>query len=255
MVIRSYTPTRPILPTEEDGTFQLVVKTYFPSDAQPGGAISNILDCMPLEEEVEIRGPTGDIVYEGNGKFNIEGEEMSFRRVTLILGGSGITPGYQLICRILMLEGDKTEIRVIDANRSESDILLQDEMEDLQKKHPGQFLITHVLSRPSGDWKGLKGYANADIIREHAFAPTEGSVVLLCGPPAMIQKAALPALKGMPLSLACSRNRFSQIVLQTGGMRRRKIALASKVCLLKHRTRISRFYSKDAASSIYSVCF
>ncbi|KFZ24223.1 hypothetical protein V502_01290 [Pseudogymnoascus sp. VKM F-4520 (FW-2644)] len=75
MVIRSYTPTRPILPTEEDGTFQLVVKTYFPNDSQPGGAISNILDCMPLGEEVEIRGPTGDIVYEGNGKFNIEGEE------------------------------------------------------------------------------------------------------------------------------------------------------------------------------------
>ncbi|KFX88645.1 hypothetical protein V490_07496 [Pseudogymnoascus sp. VKM F-3557] len=195
MVIRSYTPTRPILPAEEDGTFQLAVKTYFPNDSQPGGAISNILDCMPLGEEVEIRGPTGDIVYEGNGKFNIEGEDMNFRRVTLILGGSGITPGYQLICRILMMKGDKTEIRVVDANRSEADILLQGEMEDLQTKHPTQFKITHVLSRPSSDWKGLKGYVNPEIIREHTFAPEDGSVVLLCGPPAMIQKAALPALK------------------------------------------------------------
>lgn len=232
MVIRSYTPVRPILPTEEDGTFQLVVKTYFPNDSQPGGAISNILDCMPLGEEVEIRGPTGDIVYEGNGKFNIEGEEMNFRRVTLILGGSGITPGYQLICRILLLQGDKTEIRVIDANRSESDILLQDEMEDLQKKHPEQLKITHILSRPSGDWKGLKGYVNPDIIREHAFAPTDGSVVLLCGPPAMIQKAALPALKGMTLSSTILKVFSHKIVLQTGDMRRRKIALASNSCLI-----------------------
>lgn len=172
--------------------------------------MSNILDCMPLGEEAEIRGPTGDIVYEGNGKFNIEGEEMNFRRVTLILGGSGITPGYQLICRILSLQDDKTEIRVIDANRSESDVLLQDEMEDLQQKHPEQFKVTHILSRPSGDWKGLKGYVNPDIIREHAFAPTDGSVVLLCGPPAMIQKAALPALKGMTLSSTISRSIFSQ---------------------------------------------
>lgn len=27
-VLRSYTPTRPVLPSEEDGTFDLLVKTY-----------------------------------------------------------------------------------------------------------------------------------------------------------------------------------------------------------------------------------
>lgn len=196
MVIRSYTPTRPILPSEEDGTFQLVVKTYFPDDNQPGGAMSNILDCMPIGEEIEIRGPTGDISYEGNGKFIIEGEEMHFDRVTLILGGSGLTPGYQLICRILKTEGDTTEIRVVDANKSEADILLREEMDILQKKHEKQLKITHILSHPSDGWTGLKGHVNADIIKENAFEPKEGNAVFLCGPPTMIQKAALPALKG-----------------------------------------------------------
>lgn len=195
MVIRSYTPTRPILPSEEDGTFQLVVKTYFPSDSQPGGAISNILDCMPLGEEIEIRGPTGDIVYNGNGRFDIEGDKMSFRRVTLILGGSGITPGYQLICRIILSKDDKTEIRVIDGNRSEADILLRDDMDRLQESHPEQLKVTHVLSRPDKSWKGLSGYVNSEIIRKFAFPPSEENVVLLCGPPAMIQKSVLPALK------------------------------------------------------------
>ena len=197
MVIRSYTPTRPILPSEEDGTFELVVKTYFPDNEQPGGAMSNILDCMPIGEEIEIRGPTGDISYEGNGKFNIEGKEMTFQRITLILGGSGITPGYQLISRILRTEGDETQIRVIDANKSEGDILLKEQMDQLQKEHSKKFKITHVLSHPSEDWKGLKGHVNKDVIRENAFEPGEGSAVFLCGPPAMIQKAALPALKGM----------------------------------------------------------
>lgn len=196
MLIRSYTPTRPILPQEEDGTFELVVKTYFPDDNQPGGAMSNILDCMPIGEEIDIRGPTGDISYQGNGKFNIEGKDMSFSHVTLILGGSGITPGYQLISRILQSEGDKTEIKVIDANKAESDILLREEMDELQKEHGKQFKITHVLSHPDEDWKGLKGHVNADIIKENGFEPKEGNVVFLCGPPAMIQKAALPALKG-----------------------------------------------------------
>lgn len=195
MLIRSYTPTKPVLQSEEDGTFELVVKTYFPDDSQPGGAMSNILDCMPIGEEIEIRGPTGEIEYRGNGLFIIEGKEVRFQRVTLILGGSGITPGYQLIARILETEGDHTQIAVVDANKSEADILLKDEMSTLQENHSQQFRIEHVLSHPSDDWKGKKGHVNADVIKEVGFEPKDGSVVFLCGPPAMIQKAALPALK------------------------------------------------------------
>ncbi len=195
MLIRSYTPTRPVLQREEDGTFELVVKTYFPDDNQPGGAMSNILDCMPVGEEIEIRGPTGEIEYCGNGKFSIEGKEMQFQRINLILGGSGITPGYQLIARVLETEGDDTQIAVIDANKSEADILLKEELESLQKEHSKQFRLEHVLSHPSDEWQGTKGHVNADIIKRTAFPPSEGAATFLCGPPAMIQKAALPALK------------------------------------------------------------
>lgn len=195
MLIRSYTPTRPIIQSEEDGTFELVVKTYFPNDNQPGGAMSNILDCMPIGEEVEIRGPTGEIEYLGNGEFRIEGKEMHFHRVSLILGGSGITPGYQLIARVLETEGDDTQIAVVDANKSEADILLREELDSFQKKHGDQFRIEHVLSHPSDEWDGTKGHVNAEIIKKTLFEPAEDAVTLLCGPPAMIQKAALPALK------------------------------------------------------------
>src|SRR5947207_727323 len=114
ILIRPYTPTFPILSSEENCSFELVVKTYFPDNNQPGGAMSNTLDCIPLGSEVEVKGPTGDISYVGNGKFVMEGNEMVFSRITVILGGSGITPGYQLISRILLTE-DSTELRVIDA--------------------------------------------------------------------------------------------------------------------------------------------
>ena len=196
MLIRSYTPTRPILPEEEDGTFELVVKTYFPDEQQPGGAMSNILDCMPLGEEVELKGPTGEISYEGHGRFLIEGRRRSFAKVSLILGGSGITPGYQLLSRVLETDGDRTRLRVIDGNKSEADILLREQMDRLQERHPGQLQIAHVLSHPGEGWTGLRGHVNEEIVRQHAFGPEEGAVVFLCGPPAMIQKAALPALKG-----------------------------------------------------------
>ena len=195
MLIRSYTPTRPVLETEEDGTFELVVKTYFPNNDQPGGAMSNLLDCMSLNEQIEVRGPTGKIEYDGNGKFIIEGKEMHFNRVTLILGGSGITLGYQLIARVLENEGDKTQIAVIDANKSETDVLLREELQSFKDKHRCQFRIEHVLSHPSEEWDGKKGHVNADVIREVGFELREGSVALLCSPPAMTQKAALPALR------------------------------------------------------------
>ena len=197
MLIRSYTPTRPIIESEEDGTFELVIKTYFPTPDQPGGAFSNFIDCMPVGEQVDVRGPTGEIRYKGNGVFDISGEERRFSKLSLSLGGSGITPGYQLFERILKTKGDTTQIRIVDANKSEEDILLRKELDMATKEHDQQCQIEHVLSHPSDAWKGTKGHVNADIIRAHCFPPGEDSCALLCGPPTMIQKAALPALKGM----------------------------------------------------------
>jgi nitrate reductase (NAD(P)H) len=203
LVIRSYTPTRPLLSLSdsendgaEDGTFDIVVKTYFPTEDQPGGAISNLLDCMEEGEEVEVRGPTGDIKYLGHGKFSINDEDHVFDKVTLILGGSGITPGYQLMGRIMELGDDKTLVQVIDANKDEGAILLREDLDKFSRERDGkQVQVTHVLSHPSEGWEGEKGHVNEEIIKKYGYGPEGGrSVALLCGPPAMIQKAALPAL-------------------------------------------------------------
>ena len=157
--------------------------------------MSNILDCMPLGEEIEIRGPTGEIVYNGNGKFIIEDQERTFKRISLVLGGSGITPGYALIARTI-LEDAGVEVRVVDANKSEKDILLKEELDWFVEKGKGRLRVEHILSHPSSEWKGKKGHVDEELIKSVLFDPKEeGSVVFLCGPPGMIQKAALPALK------------------------------------------------------------
>ncbi|KAK1090177.1 hypothetical protein LTR48_008812, partial [Friedmanniomyces endolithicus] len=157
------------------GTFDLVVKTYFPSPQQPGGAMSNILDCVPLGEEVEIRGPTGEITYTGNGVFDISGQEMKFTKINLVLGGSGLTPGYALIARAMLGAGEEgVEVRVVDANKSETDILLREELEHFVKESKGRLKVAHVLSHPSDEWKGIKGHVNAEVIRGNLFPPGEG---------------------------------------------------------------------------------
>ncbi|GKT41145.1 nitrate reductase [NADH] 1 [Colletotrichum spaethianum] len=217
MLVRSYTPTRPIMPAPKDapsevtadggkvnhthgpkdgdGTFELVVKTYFPDERQPGGAMSNILHKMPVGGEVEIRGPTGEITYEGNGKFIIDGEERMYKHVSLVLGGSGVTPGYSLIARIVAAGDDKTEVRVVDANKTEKDILLRDELDGFAEKSVGRLKITHVLSHPDDGWDGRRGHVDEEILKESLFPPSGDSVVFLCGPPTMIKVAVLPALK------------------------------------------------------------
>ncbi|RLL92937.1 hypothetical protein CFD26_100245 [Aspergillus turcosus] len=196
LVVRPYTPTRPILESEEDGTFDLVVKTYFPGRAQPGGTMSNILDCLQEGEEIEVKGPSGEIRYRGNGEFLVDDKTYHFDHITLILGGSGITPGYQLIARILRTErGSGPKIRAIDANKSEIDILMHGELDKYAQEHPEQFQITYVLSHPADDWKGQTGHVNEEILHKYAFEPGEKNVALLCGPPTMIQKAVLPVLK------------------------------------------------------------
>ncbi|KAK5109313.1 hypothetical protein LTR62_007187 [Meristemomyces frigidus] len=133
---------------------------------------------MPIGEEVELRGPTGDIIYQGHGKFSIYGEEKKFKRVSLVLGGTGLTPGYSLIARVCLTPNDKTELKVIDANKGGGDIVLRLNREDSRKGA-----------------KGLKGHVTEDIIHDHLFPPIEDNMVLLCGPPTMIQKAVVPRLE------------------------------------------------------------
>ena len=67
-------------------------------------------------------------------------------------------PGYTLIARILGDKGDKTELRVIVANKNENVILLKEEMEKSAREHEDLYNVCHVLSHPSEESKGVKGH-------------------------------------------------------------------------------------------------
>lgn len=104
-----------------------------------------------------MRGPTGEIVYQGQGNFLVSGQQHHFNRVSLVLAGSGVTPGYALLVRIALTPEDLTVARVIDANATEEDILLCEELDTLVRASGRKIEITHVLSRPSVGWDGERG--------------------------------------------------------------------------------------------------
>lgn len=52
---------------------------------------------------------------------------------------------------------------------------------------------THPVSLPAA-WDYSQGFVNEEMIRDHLPPPEEEPLVLMCGPPPMIQYACLPNL-------------------------------------------------------------
>lgn len=113
----------------------------------------------------------------------------------MIAGGSGITPMYQFLCAVLRDPADTTEMALLYANQTEDDILLRDELEALQRDNPAKFKLWYTLDRPPADgWKYSSGFVSGEMIGERLHGPGDDSLVLMCGPPPMINYACTPNL-------------------------------------------------------------
>ncbi|XP_072941533.1 NADH-cytochrome b5 reductase 2 isoform X1 [Epargyreus clarus] len=200
LVIRSYTP---VSSDNEKGYVELVIKVYF-KDVHPkfpdGGKMSQYLNNMKIGDTIDVRGPSGRLQYAENGKFLIKKlrkdppVEIIAKKLNMIAGGTGIAPMLQLVRHICNEADDQTEMRLLFANQTEEDILLRDELEKFQKDYPCQFKVWYTLDRPNEDWKYSKGFINDEMINDHLFPPADDVLVLMCGPPPMINFACTPAL-------------------------------------------------------------
>ncbi|XP_060932244.1 NADH-cytochrome b5 reductase 2 [Limanda limanda] len=200
LVVRAYTP---VTSDEDQGYVDLVVKVYFKNthpNFPDGGKMSQYLDNMAVGDSMDFRGPSGLLVYKGKGHFSIRPDKKSepkvrkFKHVGMIAGGTGITPMLQLIRRIAADSADDTKCSLIFANQTEKDILLREELEEVKKNHPDKVQLWFTLDKPPQDWSYSSGFVSQDMIQEHLPAPSSDSLIVLCGPPPMIQYACLPNL-------------------------------------------------------------
>lgn len=200
LVIRPYTP---VSSDDDKGYMDLVIKVYFknPPKFPDGGKMSQYLDSMAIGDFMDVKGPSGLLVYEGRGVFKIRPdkktppETVQAKKVGMIAGGTGITPMLQLIRHVFTDPKDTTELSLIFANQTEDDILLRTELEDIANEHPNRFHLWFTLDRPKEGWAYSSGFVNAEMIKEHLPAPEEGTLILMCGPPPMINFACLPNLE------------------------------------------------------------
>lgn len=75
------------------------------------------------------------------------------------------------------------EISLLYANKTEEDILLRRELDELVEN--GVCVVRYTLDYPKEGWKGFKGFVNEDMFKEFG-EPSKDHLLLACGPPLMM---------------------------------------------------------------------
>lgn len=167
-VSRSYTP---VSNNTDLGVLKLVIRCY------PDGQLTGqYLQKLELGDEVAFRGPKGAMRYKRGLS----------KRISMVAGGTGITPMYQLIRAICEDDEDTTEVSLIYANRSQEDILLQQELDSFARRYTKNFKVWYMVDKAPEGWKYGEGYVNAAVMKKHLHTPNADTKLFLCGPPGMI---------------------------------------------------------------------
>eukprot|EP00958_Prasinococcus_capsulatus_P024321 scaffold3768_cov376-Prasinococcus_capsulatus_cf.AAC.36 len=185
-VIRAYTPTS----SDKDlGIVQFVIKVYppLPPKFPLGGVFSQYMDSLEVGDLLEMKGALGEIVYHGRGRLSVNNVERQVTHIAILAAGTGITPGYQIMKAIYEDADDTTEVSLIYANKSETDILVREDIDKFaQKQNINRW---YTVDNATPGWKFSSGYVNYDMIKKRCAPASATSIALLCGPPGFCKYA------------------------------------------------------------------
>lgn len=175
-IVRPYTP---VSTNAMIGMFQLVIKVY------DQGKMSQHLNKLPIGSDVAFK----------HIQFNVKIQyPFGHKHLTMLVGGTGITPMVQALHAILGTPADTTSITMVFGNKTQSDILCKDLLDSWVEASDGRLKVVHVLSDADNDatWKGERGFIGRDVIQQHCAPPSEDTLVMVCGPPPMYSAVCGP---------------------------------------------------------------
>lgn len=131
-----------------------------------------------------MKGPFVKFKYEPN----------QWKSIGMLAGGTGITPMYQVLQELLADSNDRTEVRLLYASRTPTDIILKNELDSLQAKHKN-FKVFYTVDKGTEGWNGNVGYINQDLIKSFLPSPTSSTAsssstdtkIMVCGPPGFMK--------------------------------------------------------------------
>lgn len=142
----------------ENNYIEFIIKTY-PSHQ----GVTNQLLQLNKDDELILHDVFGDISYKGEGVF--------------IAGGAGVTP-FISIFRYLQSKNEVANNKLIFANKTKADIILEEEFKSLLGKN-----FINILSD-----ENIDGYANGHITEDFLQANIGdfNKKFYVCGPPPMM---------------------------------------------------------------------
>ncbi|KAG5177820.1 hypothetical protein JKP88DRAFT_169722 [Tribonema minus] len=202
---RSFTPVS-IAP---DGTFDVVFRVYSYSsssssstssgDVPHSSTFTETLEALPVGGFIEASTPRGRLRYIAAGIYQISGRAQRATNIGFVAAGTGITPVYAALQAALGNPADATRFTLVYASRSRGEALLSAELEDAAERAGGRLRVVHVLSRDQDAAMTTTVYGRLDEAKLSAYlpAPSVETLLMVCGPPAMVHGLVLPALKSL----------------------------------------------------------
>jgi ferredoxin-NADP reductase len=179
-IARSYTPLPPIQPVEYSELRFLIRKEH-------KGEVSGYVHNLGLGSKIELRGPHPGFDIPEN-----------VAEVIFLAGGTGIAPALQAAYTTLEKRNRQARVRIVWSNRRREDCegggqtnsmgwkaeeetgLIVQELEYLQKKHPGQLTIEYLVDEEK---TFLTPKKISKMLKAHGKGSVEGSKLLLVSGP------------------------------------------------------------------------
>lgn len=150
--------------------------------AIPDGRVSSYLKKNLIKgSSLEVMPPMG--------RFVVHSDSHKKHHYLLIGAGSGITPLMSILKTVLHNEPE-SRVTLLYGNRDEESIIFKSQLDELEKKYSGRFVVEHILSRPSDQWKGqigrIEGTTARDLVKFVLEKNTKPISFYMCGPQSMM---------------------------------------------------------------------
>jgi ferredoxin-NADP reductase len=139
-------------------------------------AFKRVLGTLPLETEVKVEGPFGDLALHNNAA----------RPAVLLAGGIGITPFRSVVVRAAR-EKLPHRIFLFYSNRRPEDAAFLEELQALERENPNYKFIGTMTGMGGSrrTWDGETGLLSREVLSRY-LKDTDSPIYYIAGPPSMV---------------------------------------------------------------------